>query len=662
MNNYLCSNETQNSYYTVKGERKMKSNKIYLLLGVMALVFMMMSSAFALEELWSVSYSTTRFSNRAMDYNPATGHILVTNNTDTSILVYDTTGQYVKNLDMGTTVFTGGYMPYDLDVTEDGVIWALNYSTGSIFRWANENAAPTLACEIGGVSIRGFQVTGAGANAVIFTTFAGNSSRCFIPVSSSNYTTFQFYEQFGDSSAGSWTSIASGDTSNAVVYQIYPTGTRQQFAKFVKTNGVWSRDQNFYPPQKHYAFKGEICPTNNDVYIMEYYQNNQTSDATTRRDRLIIRIDGQTGIQKEVFEVATTLPQAYASNLHDLAFDTANHIIYWHHSLGVATAAVSNFQLGAVRYTDEPQMVRVMEIPEITVDGNTSDWPAYVQSTSAGWSCKSLNETWTGVADYATNIKLAWNHKVNKLFIMAEVADDVTISGDTWSNNWNAEDLAEFYFNPTNYYEGSSATLLTQMIVKANGSNRAAGFGNLTTWNDYAYIGAQVAIDSTSVAGKRFYEISVPLYDSYNTTGTGTVHALTPNEYIGFEADFVDQDGTLDDQSTYTWFAISPGTSKLSKPIRMGTVQVKGVILSPANNMNLTVGLTQQFNQSGGNGTIVWNSSNTAAGTIDASGLFTALAPGVTQITATDADGIISLPIAVTVVATNAPLAMELME
>jgi uncharacterized protein YjdB len=249
------------------------------------------------------------------------------------------------------------------------------------------------------------------------------------------------------------------------------------------------------------------------------------------------------------------------------------------------------------------------------------------------------------------------------MYILAEVADDITISLDTWSANWNAEDLAEFYFNPTNFYLYSTSTRITQIIVKTNGMQRAGGFGTYNTFQNYPYNGAQVAINTTAVPGKRFIEMSVPLYNSYDTSAGACVsHTLTPNEFIGFEADFVDQD-VAPNAAANKYYSITPGTSKFTSPERVGTVWVKGVVTSPDSNFNLTNGLTQQFTQTGGKSPVVWSSSNTAAGTINPStGLLTSVALGTTIVQAMDADGTKSLPITVNVIATDAPLASEISE
>ncbi|MFB3895239.1 MAG: Ig-like domain-containing protein [bacterium] len=639
--------------------------KCYVL-SMIVLVVILTSTVFAgIQDLWSVSISTARLNPRAMCFNPATGHLLVTNSVESTIFVYDTTGQYVKSMNNGGFPFSGGFFPYDLDVTQDGVIYALHYSQGSVYRWETEDSIPTVALGVGTTSIRGMKVVGTGANTIIYTTFATGSCRMFLPTSISDYTTFQAAETFGDGSVGLWAVTAAGDTANAVVYAIQPVGAPWQFASFTKNNGTWSKNVNFKGTYRRYATMMEVCPTNNDLYMIQYYTSTDAAFANNnvRHDRVLVRLDGVTGVQKEVFEVATTIPNSYVSNGTDLSFDTANHIIYWLFSVGASTAVpAGNLLLGAVKYTDEPSTLKVYEIPAITIDGSAADWPGYVMETAVEWSCYPHNTTYLGPSDYAGKVKTAWNHYENRFYIFAEVADDITVSQDTWSSIWYGEDLAGFYFNANNAYDSTlPATAIQQLIIKLNGMNRNGSFsaGGPASYSNYTITGVQIAIDTTSTPGKRTYEISIPIYNSLDSTGVGALRILTPNEYLGFDAEYVDQDGSPDSNTTYKWYAYSPAQSKLSVGHRIGTALIKGIIISPDYNHIDPVGKTEYFTQSGGKLPIVWNSSAPSVGSIDSTGLFTALSNGTTTITVTDADGINSLPVVISVVPTSAPLSSE---
>jgi hypothetical protein len=242
------------------------------------------------------------------------------------------------------------------------------------------------------------------------------------------------------------------------------------------------------------------------------------------------------------------------------------------------------------------------------------------------------------------------------------VNDDITVSLDTWSAVWYGEDLAGFYFNATNAYDTTlPATVVQQLIVKLNGMNRNSSFsaGGAAAYSNYTISGVQIAIDTTTTPGKRYYEISIPVYNSLDSTGVGATHILTPNEYLGFEPEFVDQDGPENTNTNYKWEVLSPGQSKLAAPYRIGTLQIKGVIISPDYDHTVPVGVTENINQFGGKSPIVWNSSAPSVGSIDSTGLFTALSIGTTTITATDADGITSLSIAISVIPTSAPIVSE---
>ena len=79
-----------------------------------------------------------------------------------------------------------------------------------------------------------------------------------------------------------------------------------------------------------------------------------------------------------------------------------------------------------------------------------------------------------------------------------------------------------------------------------------------------------------------------------------------------------------------------------------GTVTVTQLVVTP-NTANLGVGATLQFTAEGGAAPIAWTVSNTAVAAIDSAGLLTALAPGSTTVTATDANGVAATTGAITV-------------
>jgi hypothetical protein len=107
----------------------------------------------------------------------------------------------------------------------------------------------------------------------------------------------------------------------------------------------------------------------------------------------------------------------------------------------------------------------------------------------------------------------------------------------------------------------------------------------------------------------------------------------------------------------YRFWAQNGSTYSLMPVITIAAVlTVDTIVVDPAGPVSLpNVSDTQQFNATCKNGTteltgitVTWNSDNTTVGTIDASGLFTAVANGTTNVTATAQD-VTSDPVTVTV-------------
>jgi hypothetical protein len=119
-----------------------------------------------LEQVWRLApgdrtYLTTDNTQRGLAYNPATGHLLLVNRAGgLSIYILDAaTGEEItvegggpKLLDV-TGISGGTFAASMIGITDDGVIYAANLTTGSlttpfkVYRWANEDAAPTIAYE-----------------------------------------------------------------------------------------------------------------------------------------------------------------------------------------------------------------------------------------------------------------------------------------------------------------------------------------------------------------------------------------------------------------------------------------------------------------------------------------------------------------------------------
>lgn len=114
-----------------------------------------------LEPLWSLkpgdrSYLTTDNTQRGLDYNPATGNVLLLSRAG-GLGIYSlsgATGAEVGTLDLGGALITGGtFAASMIGVGGDGAIYAGNLSLNTtttpfkLYRWANEAAVPTLAFE-----------------------------------------------------------------------------------------------------------------------------------------------------------------------------------------------------------------------------------------------------------------------------------------------------------------------------------------------------------------------------------------------------------------------------------------------------------------------------------------------------------------------------------
>lgn len=94
---------------------------------------------------------------RGMAYNPATDHVLIVSRTNSSyiqgIFILDaSTGADVAPFSLNTNGISNGgtFILSKIAVADDGVIYAANFgsqpgTTNTIYRWANESAAPTIA-------------------------------------------------------------------------------------------------------------------------------------------------------------------------------------------------------------------------------------------------------------------------------------------------------------------------------------------------------------------------------------------------------------------------------------------------------------------------------------------------------------------------------------
>ena len=137
-------------------------------------------------------YLGTGNNERGVAYNPATGHVLLVSRSDNEIHIFDgQTGAEIGTLARGDIIAGGTFTTSLIGVTDDGVIYVANLTTGSgttpfkVYRWANETAeAPTIAYEgdpgTGDTSAArwgdSFDVRGSGANAQLAAGAGGSAT------------------------------------------------------------------------------------------------------------------------------------------------------------------------------------------------------------------------------------------------------------------------------------------------------------------------------------------------------------------------------------------------------------------------------------------------------------------------------------------------------
>lgn len=279
-----------------------------------------------------------------------------------------------------------------------------------------------------------------------------------------------------------------------------------------------------------------------------------------------------------------------------------------------------------------------------TIDGNLADWPTY-----AVWS--AVDQVLSGYAtptdptDFTGKIKLGFNRAANKFYVGVEYTDQTVftyIGG--WL--WNGGDYVELYFDARHAHEsGTYPAGFQQYGFKPDAEMIVYPLTTETAQ------GVTLAIETA--LGKMTYEFAFDLYDNYSTI----IHTIYGGQTIGFDISMPDFD---ESDASFSWISWTPSGGKWSNAALFGNIELTAIDVSPLNiNLN-SIGTTVQFTASGGTPPYTWTSSDTTIGTIDGSGLFTAVGYGSTNITATDSKGFIGvIPATVSIVATNAPLAVQ---
>jgi hypothetical protein len=175
---------------------------------------------------------------------------------------------------------------------------------------------------------------------------------------------------------------------------------------------------------------------------------------------------------------------------------------------------------------------------------------------------------------------------------------------------------------------------------------------------------ASSCIDISSTNYGKFVTLSDVIVDSV-TPGTlyssYIVHDGTGSATIYYDTNSTISDAMLPLPSVGTTVTVT-GIIEQEQPwtfvVDLKPWNIVQVSVTPSS-VRLVPTQTQLFTASGGTGPYVWISSDTAVGTIDTFGVFTAIANGSCTITATDVNGYYAYA-SVIVQATNAPLATEL--
>ncbi len=132
-----------------------------------------------------VPWLATDNATRGIAYNPVTDHVYVVSRTGALnvVILNAATGDSVGVLDV--TGISGGTFALNLiDVADDGVIYACNLVTAAgaefkVYRWANENAQPTVAVSWSADARYGdaFAVDGSGTNTKIYASGGGGNTK-----------------------------------------------------------------------------------------------------------------------------------------------------------------------------------------------------------------------------------------------------------------------------------------------------------------------------------------------------------------------------------------------------------------------------------------------------------------------------------------------------
>jgi hypothetical protein len=280
-------------------------------------------------------FNSTDNSNRAIAFNPATGHLLIADvNTNKVYIISTTNGAELGSLD-NTGIGAGVRSLMSLDVDSAGVIYACDYdsATFNIYRWANEGSLCQLACQtaLPLAAGRNLQVLGTGAGTQIFVTNA-NTTGSFYLFTSTNGSTFQ-WTQTGLFTG--YTGIDMGgfgiapDFSNGV----YLKGRSGTLIRAEYNGSTWAQDSHFNAS----GFFSSGCdaldyiPTHNWLigFAHDAYgpYTNASGASVSSRGLVIYEITSSGGVN---LKAVAPMEETYA-NPNDsggMAYDPVSHRLY----------------------------------------------------------------------------------------------------------------------------------------------------------------------------------------------------------------------------------------------------------------------------------------------------------------------------------------------
>ncbi|MCX8107673.1 MAG: DUF4623 domain-containing protein [Verrucomicrobiae bacterium] len=215
----------------------MKLASSLLWIGVTSVLNVATLCQFQLEPLWTLApgdrpYLTTDNTQRGMDYNPVTGHLLLVNRAGgLSIAILDaSTGAHVGFMDLGTGIITGGTFAANMiGVADDGAVYVVNLTLNStttpfkLYRWESETSTPTVAFEgdpsqnipIGGNNSKRFgdtfDVRGAGTTTqILMAARGGGDAAVLVTGNGLNFVGYGIATDAGASASDNSSNIGLG--------------------------------------------------------------------------------------------------------------------------------------------------------------------------------------------------------------------------------------------------------------------------------------------------------------------------------------------------------------------------------------------------------------------------------------------------------------------